>query len=100
MSLPRFTLILPAGGSSSRFGSNKLLAMLSGQPVIARTLGCFLDHPSLATVVIATSASDVIRQACAPRLEEAERRGLPVIFAAGGATRAESVRSALAAAPV
>jgi 2-C-methyl-D-erythritol 4-phosphate cytidylyltransferase len=98
--LPRFTLILPAGGSSTRFGSNKLLAMLGGQTVIARTLACFLDHPSLAKVIVATSQPQAIEQACVPLLEDAERRGLPPVeFAPGGATRAESVANAIGLAP-
>jgi 2-C-methyl-D-erythritol 4-phosphate cytidylyltransferase len=98
--LTRFTLILPAGGNSTRFGSNKLLAMLAGEPVIVRTLKAFLDHPLLAKVVIATAKPNLIRQACVDLLEEAERRGLPAVeFAPAGATRAESVANALAIAP-
>jgi CTP:molybdopterin cytidylyltransferase MocA len=60
--LPRFTLILPAAGGSTRFGSNKLLASLAGEPVIARTISAFLDHPSLAGIVIAASQPNAIRQ--------------------------------------
>lgn len=97
--LPRFTLILPAGGSSTRFGSNKLLAMLRGQPVITRTLNCFIDHPMLAKVVIATSQPAEIQQACVEVLEAARQRQIPVEFVPGGPSRAESVRNALAAAP-
>jgi 2-C-methyl-D-erythritol 4-phosphate cytidylyltransferase len=99
MPLPRFTLILPAGGSSSRFGSNKLLAMLAGEPVIARTLACFLDIPALARVVIASPQPNLIRQACVRVIDRFERAGVTVDFAAGGSTRAESVGSALHAAP-
>lgn len=99
MSLPRFTLVLPAAGSSTRFGSNKLLADLAGQAVIARTLAAFLGHPSLAAVVLAASHPEPIRQACERPLAEAERRGIPVRFVPGGATRADSVRAAVAAAP-
>src|SRR4051812_738307 len=99
MSLPRFTLILPAGGSSSRFGSNKLLAMLAGEPVIARSLAGFLDIPSLARVVIACSQPNLIRQACVRAIDRFERAGIAVDFAPGGPTRAESVGSALKAAP-
>jgi 2-C-methyl-D-erythritol 4-phosphate cytidylyltransferase len=73
--------------------------MLGGETVIARTLGCFIDHLSLAAIVIATSQPEAIQQACAASLAHAKRRGLPVIFAAGGATRADSVRNAVEAAP-
>src|SRR3954470_8267698 len=98
--ITRFTLILPAGGKSIRFGSNKLLAMLGGEPVIVRTLRAFLDHPLLAKVVIATAEPNLIRQACIDLLEESERHGLPSVeFAPAGATRAESVANALAMAP-
>lgn len=93
--LPRFTLILPAAGGSSRFGTNKLLASLAGEPVIARTLTAFLDHPLLAGVVIAANQPDAIRQACVRVLDRAEAMGVPVTFAAGGDCRAESVRNAL-----
>lgn len=97
--LPRFTLILPAAGSSSRFGTDKLLAPLGGEPVVARTLSAFLDHPSLAAVVIAAARPNAIGQACGRAIERAEARGVAVAFVPGGATRAESVGNALAAAP-
>jgi hypothetical protein len=98
--LTRFTLILPAGGNSTRFGSNKLVAMLGGEPVIARTLRAFLDHPLLAKIIIATGQPNLIRQVCVDLLEDGERRGLPLVeFAPAGATRAESVANALAMAP-
>ena len=93
--LPRFTLILPAAGGSSRFGTNKLLASLAGEPVISRTLSAFLDHPSLGGVVIAASQPNAIRQACVRVLDRAEAQGVPVTFAPGGDCRADSVRNAL-----
>ncbi|HEX8913206.1 MAG TPA: 2-C-methyl-D-erythritol 4-phosphate cytidylyltransferase, partial [Humisphaera sp.] len=99
MDLPRFALVLPAAGSSNRFGSNKLLAMLAGEPVVSRTLGRFADHPSLAAVVFAASQPNAIRQACVKLIAAIEARGVPVTFAPGGANRAESVRSAVQAVP-
>jgi 2-C-methyl-D-erythritol 4-phosphate cytidylyltransferase len=98
MSLPRFTLVLPAAGSSTRFGSDKLLATLGGEPVVARTLAAFLDHPALAGVVFAAAKPDEIRRACAAPLARAAAMGLPVRFVPGGPTRAESVGGAVAAA--
>ena len=93
--LPRFTLILPAAGSSLRFGSNKLLASLAGEPVIARTIAAFLDHPSLAGIVIAAHQPNAIRQACVRVFDRAEAKGVPITFAPGGDCRADSVRNAL-----
>lgn len=97
MSLPRYTLILPAAGSSSRFGSNKLLASLGGETVFARTLSAFLHHPSLAGVVVASSQPNALRQASIKTLDLFESRNIPVKFVPGGDCRAQSVANAAAA---
>lgn len=99
MIAPRFALVLPAAGTSTRFGSNKLLAMLGGEPVVARTLRAFGDHPQLAAVVFAASQPNALRQACVKAISAIEARGVPVLFAPGGASRAHSVRSAVAMVP-
>ena len=99
MNLPRFTLILPAAGTSSRFGSNKLLASLGGETVFSRTLSAFLDHPSLAGVVVSSQHPNALRQASIKTLDKFEARGIPVQFVAGGDCRAQSVANAAAAAP-
>lgn len=98
MTLPRFTLILPAAGTSSRFGSNKLLASLAGETVFARTLMAFADHPALAGVVVASQHPNVLQQAAIRSLEQYAARNVPVSFVPGGDCRAQSVANAAAAA--
>lgn len=80
--------ILPAGGSATRFGSDKLLAPLAGRPVIAWAVAAFLRRPEIAQVVIAARDEAAIRAALG---EQAAR----VRFAPGGASRAHSVLNAL-----
>ena len=99
--MPRFAVILPAAGGSTRFGggTSKLFAPLKdGLPVIALTLRRFLSRDDVALVVVATppggfqSADDypAVREALAdPRLRQAP----------GGPSRAQSVRNALAEVP-
>ena len=89
----RFTVILPAGGSSSRFGRDKLLASLAGMPVIARTAGLFASREEIEQIIIATSRRDEIEPLLIPHLP-AHTHG-KLAFAPGGACRAESVRHAL-----
>lgn len=99
MTNSRFTLILPAAGSSSRFGANKLLASLGGEPVFSRTLLAFLDHPGLAAVVIASMHPNALRQAAVKALGRAEIQGISVQFVEGGDCRAQSVANAATASP-
>ena len=97
----RVAVILPAAGSSTRFGaeSDKLFAPLAaGRPVIACTLDGFLARDEVEVVVIATRPD---RQ-WAGDLHPAFRRALEdprVRRCAGGPSRAESVRNALAEVP-
>ena len=99
--MQRFAVILPAAGSSSRFGSesDKLFAPLAaGEPVIACTLDAFLVRDEVEVVVIATRPD---RQ-WGDDLHPAFRRALAdprVRRCAGGPSRAESVRNALAEVP-
>ena len=87
--MPSIAVIIPAAGSSSRFGGgrNKLLEPLVGRAVIARTVGTFLARTDVVRIVIPTGM-------------EGELRGiLPgdsrIRYCAGGATRAHSVFNAL-----
>lgn len=95
----RFALIIPAAGASTRFGTNKLLAMLAGETVISRTLSAFANHERLARVVIAAAHSNALRQACEKVIAKIEARGIAVDFCIGGACRAESVHHAVNAVP-
>lgn len=94
--MPRFAVILPAAGASTRFGpgSNKLFAPLpGGEPVIAVTLVAFLARRDVESIVIATASGadwadvhpSLRRIADDPRVRRCE----------GGPSRAESVRSGL-----
>jgi 2-C-methyl-D-erythritol 4-phosphate cytidylyltransferase len=87
--LTPFAVILPAAGSSSRFGGsrNKLLEDLCGTPVIARALGAFLSRGDVKQVVIPTGMESELR--------EVLPRDPRIRFCPGGATRAHSVWNAL-----
>jgi 2-C-methyl-D-erythritol 4-phosphate cytidylyltransferase len=99
--MPSFALILPAAGSSIRFGGDgsKLLAPLAdGLPVIGCTLERFLSRADVELIVIATRAgghsfTDV------PSALDQMLNDPRVRRCAGGPSRAESVRNALAEVP-
>lgn len=60
--------IVPAAGAAERFGGRKLLADVSGQPLIARTLASLLPSVAAAVVVVGPDAAElratpVLRQA-------------------------------------
>ena len=91
-------VILPAAGSSSRFGAsrNKLVQMLAGKPVIAHTLALFLSRSDVKQVIIAAGDdSDVAIEEHASwqlLLQDPRVQRVP-----GGQTRAHSVLAALEA---
>src|SRR5689334_20294312 len=89
---PPLAVILPAAGSSTRFGRNKLIEPLGGKPVLVRTIQAFLAHQSVRKIVIATDNKES-RQVAA-RIDDPR-----ITFCAGGATRAQSVQSALQSLP-
>ncbi len=85
---------MPAAGSGQRFGESypKQYAELDGRTVIERALEPFVDDARCAAIVVALAPGDTHW----PRI--ASKRGWARIeAAAGGATRAESVRRALEA---
>lgn len=83
--MPTFAVILPAGGSSTRFGSNKLAASLGDCTVFQRTLQLFLRRRDVEQIIVPTATPDLIVSEGDPR----------VIPCRGGACRAESVRNGL-----
>src|SRR5215210_3787676 len=100
--MPRFAVILPAAGASTRFGPrpSKLFAPLQdGMPVIACTLERFLSRADVEIIVIATPPGGFRSSDDHPALRRAleDRR---VRRCDGGASRAQSVRNALAQVPV
>src|ERR1700749_532879 len=84
-----FAVILPAAGASARFGAarDKLLEILDGQSVIARSVHAFLQRRDVVQVIIPTRRPDML----APELPRDPRLN----FCLGGSCRAESVGSGL-----
>lgn len=82
-----FHLILAGGGSSSRFGRDKLWIEIHGKPLILHALAPFLSHPGLLSGAAALSGAELEARAArlAPHLP-ANFRIIP-----GGETRALSV---------
>jgi 2-C-methyl-D-erythritol 4-phosphate cytidylyltransferase len=85
--------ILPAAGSSTRFGRNKLIEPLRGETVLARSLKAFCEHPSVGAILLATSADSPAAKIA--REVDSHR----VTICDGGATRAQSVLAALERVP-
>ncbi len=85
---PRLFAIIPAAGSASRMGFDKLLTPLAGASVLNRVLAALAPFPFEKIVL-----------ACPPEKLEAYRAaaGFPVETVAGGKCRAESVFNALRA---
>jgi 2-C-methyl-D-erythritol 4-phosphate cytidylyltransferase len=83
--MSRLAVILPAGGSSTRFGANKLSAELCGRSVFERTLDVFLTRTDVAQIVVPSATPDLLDKHDDPRVSDC----------LGGRCRAESVRNAL-----
>jgi 2-C-methyl-D-erythritol 4-phosphate cytidylyltransferase len=86
--MPLFTAILPAAGSSMRFGPgrNKLQEILLGKSILQRSVDAFLERDDVAAVVLPTRG-------------QVHVTGDSIILCAGGASRAHSVLHGLKAAP-
>lgn len=81
--ITKFAVILPAGGSSSRFGSDKLSADLGGKSVLQRTIDAFIHRDDVAQIVVAGRT-----------IESAHAK---LRTASGGTCRAETVLNGLRA---
>ncbi len=90
----RFGAVIVAAGSSTRMGTGrpKVLEMLRGKPVILRSLEAIAACPHIGEIVIVCREQD--RAAIARAVQGGPA---PVGFAAGGATRQESVRAGVEA---
>src|SRR6056297_2621719 len=93
--MPKFSVIIPAAGSSSRFHDSyykKPFVNLSGRPVWLRTVEHFANRDDVAEVVLVLAEDDLadFRERFSPNLIF-----LPIRIATGGASRAESVRNGL-----
>jgi len=86
--------VIVAGGSSARFGENKLAADLCGRPLLAWALAAFEAAPSVDTIVLVAGAG------CEAWAENLAKVWAPTKFRAvvpGGARRRESVEAGLRA---
>jgi len=98
MTQPRFAILLPAAGNSTRFGQgDKLRSDLSGRSVLQRAVALFAQRPDVGLILIVTAPArfDSYREHLAPVLTS----GVPLAFAAGGRERFESVLLGLRAVP-
>src|SRR5688500_12697538 len=82
--MPRFAVIIPAAGKSTRFGEDKLRMELEGVPILLHAIGAFARRDDVARIVVATDTSIMSEK---------------VVTCGGGESRAESVRNALRAVP-
>jgi len=98
VSLPRDVgLVLLGAGAGLRAGGGtpKQFREVGGVPLLLRSLQPFAVHPNLAAVVITVPPEVLV----APPAWLAELETAQVLLVAGGATRADSVRAALAVLP-
>ncbi len=90
--MPRFAVILPAAGRSTRFGQgNKLAATIAGRPVLQYSVEAFLHREDVAQVVIATSDLHAVKEL----LTDSILAHVKLHICTGGAHRAQSVQLAL-----
>jgi len=99
-------VVISAGGQGERLGANrpKALVELAGQSLLARAIGGAAVVPGVGLIVVAGPAGelDEVRDITEAAVEMgSEWRERPVEFAvvAGGASRRDSVQSALAVIP-
>jgi 2-C-methyl-D-erythritol 4-phosphate cytidylyltransferase len=91
--MPQFAAIVPAAGTSTRYGRNKLLETLEAVSVLRRSLLALLNHPSCDAIYLATNDDAVaahVRELTSSK---------PIHVCRGGETRAHSVLSALQQVP-
>jgi 2-C-methyl-D-erythritol 4-phosphate cytidylyltransferase len=93
--MPRFAVILPAAGRSSRFQSaeKKVFADLDGRAVWLRSADWFMSRPDVCQCVVVTAPED--REVFRRHLGSAMKDNR-IQLADGGAERFESVANALA----
>ena len=93
--MAKVSVILPAAGSSRRFGGrrNKILQPIGDRPVFLVTVDAFAPRPDVCQIQLVVSPDD--RDEIARTFgEQLSARGAALV--AGGPTRTQSVRNALA----
>lgn len=89
-----FGVIIPAAGSGSRFGGDKLMAKLRGKPVLWHTLSAFQQAKTVSSIVISARPDNI------PAIKEISSSFSKVIAVIpGGLTRQESVSCGLGVIP-
>ena len=87
--MTKFSLIVTAGGTSSRYGNkNKLVELINNKTVIEHTLSAFLDFENITEIIIPTN--NCIRKEFEHLLTDTR-----IKIIEGGDTRQKSVNNAL-----
>ena len=58
--MTKFSLIITAGGTSSRYGKNKLLELINDKTVIEHTLSVFLNIKEINEIIIPTNSDYIV----------------------------------------
>ncbi len=88
--MDKFSLIITAGGTSSRYGlTNKLLEKISNKTVIEETVSKFFDFEEINEIIIPTNIAII------ENLKECFNKSEKIQIIPGGNTRQESVYQAL-----
>ena len=92
--MPRFAVILPAAGKSSRFRDKekKVFATIDGRPVWRRTAELFVNRKDVCQTVVVIAPEDM---EAFQRRHAADLAVFGIKVAQGGAERFESVANAL-----
>ncbi|TWT54181.1 2-C-methyl-D-erythritol 4-phosphate cytidylyltransferase [Rubripirellula amarantea] len=91
---PSVAVIIPAAGSGQRFGAttNKLFALLDGQPLWLHSVRRLRQNPMVGSIVMAVSDQDRVHF---ENDHAADLRTYEVQLVRGGTERSDSVQSAL-----
>lgn len=85
---PRCAAVVPAAGSSTRMGRDKLFASLGGVPVLIHTLRALESCPSIGEIIVVTRPDHLVEVSKLCREAVLDKVSKVV---SGGATRTESV---------
>ncbi len=93
--MPSVSVILPGGGSGARFGAtqNKIYQPLAGRTLVEHTIAAFAQRQDVVQIILVHAEAD--REWLDAHLAE-QLTDLGVLLVAGGTTRTQSVRNALA----
>lgn len=58
--LPTVAVVIPAAGSSTRMGQNKLMLPLDEIPVLTHTISAFEQHPLVRDIIVVCREQDII----------------------------------------